>query len=127
MGLEDLFSEFVKAVFAGLVPVIAAGVVWLIVQLARKVGLSINADQQALLKMSAQDLIFRYEEQAATMVKHKIAVPADYKIRSAVAALLAKFPKITPEEAKAIIEAELPKIGIGAAAAVRAVREAGRT
>jgi len=127
MGLEDLFSEIVKAVFAGVVPLIAAGVVWVLVQLARKIGWSISADQQALIKIAAQDLIFRYEEKVAALAKAEIAVPADYKIRSAVKALLEKFPSISEEEARAIIEAELPKVGLGAAAAVKAGREAAAT
>jgi hypothetical protein len=124
MGLDTLLPEIVKTIIAALAPLIAAGLVWVIVQLARKLGLSISADQQAIIKVTAQDLIFRYEEQAAALMKDKIAVPADYKIRGAMTGLVDKFPNITREQARAIVEAELPKVGLGAAATFRALHDA---
>ncbi len=124
MGFDSAMGEFVKLVFQALAPIVAGLIVALLVQMLRKIGISLSAERQAEVEKSAQDIILKWEEKAATAVKNHLALPAGAKINGAVLDLIRKFPKVDAGEAENIIHAELPKIGLGAAAFLRATADA---
>lgn len=123
--MNDLLTEALRTILqtalAALVPMLIA----LIVQQLRKVGLQVNAEHQAKLEHYAQLAALEAEEWASQRIKAHIGqvLPRE-KLERAIATLLDRVPGITRQEATAIIHAQLPLLGAGAAAALGEVRRA---
>ena len=118
--MDLVIDELVKTLLQALAPIIAAGVVAVLALIAKRIGISISAENQARTEKLVHDAIFFAEEKVAAFLKKGVS-PAQTKLQIATAQVLDKIPGITPAEAEALIHTELPKLGIGAASFMRAV------
>lgn len=124
---SDLTTELVKWALAIAAPIVSAFLVAIMVKVFQKLGLQIDAGQQMKLQSLAQQAILSSEEWAAAKIKANFTVTAKMKLERALTTMLDKVPGISTEEAALLIEAELPKLNLGATQFVRAAREAATT
>lgn len=123
--MDQIVDQVVKLVFDVAVVVLVPLVVALAVRLLQKVGLSLSAENQAKLEKVARDGIMLAEERAAAAVRRSLPEwSSGEKLQAATRHLLDQVPGITTMEAERIVTAELPKVGVGAAAFLAATRQA---
>lgn len=121
-------DPLIDAVFQYLGVFAAAALSALIVQLLRKVGLSLDADRQAQVEYFARMAVAKAEELGAAYAKkHAVKMDPAHKLQIATQALIAKVPRITPDEAQDIVTAALPGMKMGAAAAMGKLGDALRS
>jgi hypothetical protein len=122
--MEAVVQEVLLTVAAIVAPVIAALIVVVLVRLAQRVGLEVSAERQAKMEKVFTDAILATEEWAARRIKAKLPVSSGEKLRRTLTAAMRHFPGMTEDEAKEWVDAILPKLALGATAALRALREA---
>lgn len=109
MHLID-WNPIIANVLGALLSAIAVALVGYLVQLARKQGLEITADQQARLEYFAKQAALKVEELAAA----KLLPKAD-KLDVATLHVMDAVPGTPAERARATVLAALPELpGIGA-------------
>ncbi len=114
--MDDVLVEVVKVVGAIAAPVLATLVTALLVKTLKKIGLEVDAEQQAKTEHLVRRAILRAEEWAATRVKAKYGTTtAEMKLQRAMQDVLEHVPGLTPPEAAALIHAKLPELQLGAA------------
>jgi hypothetical protein len=113
--MEQVF----KVAFEVLAPVLVAALLGVVVQIFRRLGLSISAEHQGRAEKVVTDLILKYEEKAAAAAKAGVQ-PAITKLEGVVADALKKLPNMSREEIDDIVHAKLPQVGVGAAAVAAA-------
>lgn len=118
VGIEVLVQTAVIL----LVPVI----VGIAVQVLRRVGLQVSASQQARMQAIAENAVLAAEEWAVARAKRKFPVSSDQKLERALETILYKVPGIDREEAKELVDAALPKVGLGATDFLRQLKAAQR-
>lgn len=119
--LNFILVETVKIALVGVVGL----AVPLMVQLIRRAGLQVTAEQQNQLHVLASSAAAEVEEWAAAKIKANLVVTSADKMERAVAALIERSPKVTESEAKAAIQAALPQIGLGAAVRLKELEKRG--
>lgn len=118
--LAPLYDEVIKILGAALGMLLSA----VLVQVLRKLNLQLSAEQHARLETYTAEAIRFAEEWASQRLKANKPVNSAEKLEQAIAALVDRIPGITREEAIAIIHAQLPRVGTGAAAALSDLRKA---
>lgn len=105
--MDGILDEILKALGAA----IAAGLVGIVVQLFRRIGISIEAEQQAKLELLVKDGIKRAEEWG----RSRIQPPAsEDKLAVAVSHVASQMPKVPLERIEQTIQAKLADVGAGA-------------
>ena len=125
--MNDFLLEALKTLGVIFAPILAALVTALLVHALQKAGLNLDAEKTARLEHFVQQAILRAEEWAATAAKRNMPPASGMKLAKAITDVVAKVPGITDAEATALIQAELPKVGLGAAGFLGAVRTAAAT
>lgn len=117
-----MFDELIKIIISTLGVAFGTALTALVIQLLRKAGIDLSAEQRAKLETIAQQGILLVEEKAAAAAKAGIAniSPGD-KFRAATEHLVSKMPGVTKTEAAEIVMSELPKLGLGATDFAKAV------
>jgi hypothetical protein len=111
--LDALFTPVVQALGSALV----AAVLALIVQLVRRIGIDLTAQQQAKIEHYARLAIQAAEEWAGRQIKAHLTPPQSVdKLVYATKYLLTRVPGLTEAEAQDLIHAQLSAVGKGAAA-----------
>lgn len=91
----------------------------------KKLGLNVEAEQQAKLESYVREQILRVAEQAAQRAKlDGVIMTGAAKLDAVLTATLEKFPRITAKEASDIVHASLPQLGQGALAGAVALGKA---
>jgi hypothetical protein len=120
--LESLLSAVLEAVALIVAPILAGYAVLLIKRVADKAGITLSAEKEAAVEIQVRNLLLQVEEYAAAKLKATgVVVSSEDKLQRFVIAAVDKIPGITTAEATALARAELPKLGLGAAATFRAV------
>lgn len=119
-----LLDEIVKAV-AALVGLLAAYALKAVAEYAKGKGVELSILEQSRREQIARAAVLAVEERASAFAKaHGSEVMAsEDKMRAASAKVLDKLPGIDALEARDLVAAALPRLALGAAAALRAVRE----
>jgi len=113
--IDPMYAEIIKVVGGIIASALGMLLVWIATQFARKLGLSINADQEAQLKYFAQQGAKKMEELAAAKLKERgVRMSPSEQMDGAVSAVLANLPRVTVDKAISAITAALPELGIGA-------------
>lgn len=108
--MEELIGQATQALGA----IAATALVALVVQVARKFGLQVGAQQQARLEHYAQLGIKYAEEQARkALVARGEKLAGSLKQSMALEFIVAKLPRVNPDEARKVIEALLPDLREG--------------
>lgn len=122
--MEQLIEEVLKALGV----VLATGLVALVVQLLKRMGIALDVERQQQLESMARQAVAKVEEIAAVHAKAQVREwTGPEKLSAAVADIVEKLPRVDREEAKAIVQAVLPSMGIGAAAGAAELGKALRT
>lgn len=124
--MDAVIDQLVQLAGAVLAPLLVA----VVVQVLRRIGLSVDAERKAMLEYFAKQAVLGVEERAAAWAKANIsgrAMSGAEKMQAALEEVLARVPRVSREEAKAVIEAVLPQLHIGAAAGARELGKALRT
>lgn len=125
----DLVIEGAKAIIAIALAVLVPLASALTARLLRKAGLEINAEHEAMIRARIRDVALRIEEEAAQRIKRGDAAPtAAMKLERLVNELLdyivqrvpKAFQPIAERQLRRWVNEELPKIGIGAIASLKA-------
>lgn len=114
--LDPLLHEVLLALAA----VLAGMVIEVVRRVLTKLGLELDARNQAKLDYLVRTAILEAEERVEAAVKKQTLVIANKsarKLEIAMATVLGKVPGISPKEAEALIKAKLPESGLGAAGA----------
>lgn len=111
--------------------VVAAALVGVLVKLFQRFGIALDQERQDQLQSVARQAVARAEEWGAAQLrgvaKSKLKSLSGDKFELAVADVLAKIPRVSREEAEAVVTAALPQMGFGAAAGAVALGKALRT
>lgn len=123
--MDAVIDQAVQALGA----IVAAALVAVLVKLFQRFGIALDQERQDQLTRVAQQAVARAEEWAAAQVKAKVKgkIPGAEKFERAVADVIARVPRVSREEAEAIVTAALPQMGLGAAAGARELGKALRT
>lgn len=122
--MEQLIDEVLK----GLGVVLVSAVIWLVQRLLARMGVELDIKRQQQLESMARQAVAQVEEIAAQHAKAQVREwTGPEKLSAAVATIVEKLPRVDHEEAKAIVQAVLPSMGIGAAAGATELGKALRT
>lgn len=122
--MEELIGQVTQMLGA----VLAAAIVALVGMVARKVGLSISADNQARLEHVVKLGVSYAEEQAKNYAKtYGQAMAAAMKRKLAMEFIVAKIPRVDAGEAERLVQAVLPHLREGLQAGVSELGNAIRT
>lgn len=125
--MEALIDQLVQ-VLGG---VVAAALVAVLVKLFQRFGIALDQERQDQLQTVARQAVARAEEWGATQLKgiakSKLPSLSGEKFERAVTDVIARVPRVSREEAEAIVTAALPQMGLGAAAGAAALGKALRT
>jgi hypothetical protein len=124
MEQHDFVTELVRTALTILAPILVAALTTAAIQVARKFGLEVGAQQQAKIEHYARQAVLEAEEWAAQRIRANLPTTPMEKFERALRGMLQKVPGVTAGEATAIIHAVLPQVGAGAAAALGEVRRA---
>ena len=92
-------------------PILAVLITYIGVLLAKKIGLSVSADQQAKLEKQILDILVRAEE-----LKANGKAPELDKLSWATGEIQRLAPKLDPNTIEDLVHSLLPRIGLGATA-----------
>jgi hypothetical protein len=124
----DWTDELIKTVIAVTAPVIAGYIVAWLHRAVRALGFTLSAERQAKAEAAALRAVIAAEEWAARRVRAGLAKPpGSAKAAQALKSLLRRVPGISDDEADELIDAALVKAGLGAAHALRRLREAAQS
>lgn len=123
-GLGVLVSEAVRLLVATLAVIVAPVLIGVLVRWLQWLGLTLDAERQAKLEKIVQDAVLAVEEWAAARAKRGVKIAAETKLRQATERIVSRWPGLTPEEAERLVQAALPRLGLGAAGWLGAVRRA---
>lgn len=122
--MEQLIEELLK----GLGVVLTGALVALAVKLLQRFGIALDVERQQQLESMARQAVARVEEIAAQHAKAQVREwTGPEKLSAAVTDIVEQLPRVDREEAKAIVQAVLPSMGIGAAAGATELGKALRT
>jgi hypothetical protein len=123
--MDGLIDQTVQMIGA----MLAAALVAVLVKLFQRFGIALDQERQDQLERVARQAVARAEEWAAAQVKAKVSkkIPGSEKFERAVVDVLERIPRVSREEAEAIVTAALPQMGMGAAAGAAALGKALRT
>jgi hypothetical protein len=124
--MDGLIDQTVQMIGA----MLAAALVAVLVKLFQRFGIALDQERQDQLEHVARQAVARAEEWAAAQVKAKVVskkIPGSEKFERAVVDVLERIPRVSREEAEAIVTAALPQMGMGAAAGAAALGKALRT
>jgi len=111
--------------------VVAAALVGVLVKLFQRFGIALDQERQDQLQSVARQAVAHAEEWGAAklrgVAKSKLKSLSRDKFELAVTDVLAKIPRVSREEAEAVVTAALPQMGLGAAAGATALGKALRT
>lgn len=114
--MDPMYAEVVKVVGGIIASALGMLLIWIATQAARKLGLSVSAEQQAQLQYFAQQAAKKMEEIAAAKFKStgKIMSPSE-QMAGAVETVMANLPRVAAAKAASAVTSALPELGIGAA------------
>lgn len=106
----DWLQDLWKTAAPVLGTAIAGLVVGILTRYLQRLGISLEADEQAKLEHFVKLAILRAEEWANTMAKAGETIPPDQKLIAAENAVLRQFPKADPVKVQNLIHALLPQV-----------------
>ncbi len=120
--MNVFLAEVIKLAFAILAPLLIAAATAAIYRVFQYFGVQLKAADDERVRAVIQDLVLHTEEWAADKAKHSTLVvnSADKALHFAVLAA-AQLPALPPPEAKQIAQAELQRLGLGAAGVVHSI------
>lgn len=121
---QPLLDEIVKAV-AALVGLLAAYALKAVAEYAKGKGVELAILEQSRREQIARTAALAVEERAAAFAKASAGkvMDGEAKMSAAAAKVLDKIPGIDALEARDLVAAALPRLALGAAAALRAAVE----
>ena len=121
---QPILDELVKCVGA-LVGVLASLALARLASWLKGKGIEADILREDQRQQMAARVALMVEEQAAAAAKAKVPVivSGEQKLASAVSALVDRVPGISTEQAADLVQAALPRLSLGAAAALRSLRE----
>jgi len=113
--VDPVYQEVIKVVGGIIASALGMLLIWIATQMARKLGLSVSAEQQAQLQWFAQQAAKKMEEIAAAKLKStgERMTPAE-QMAGAVEAVMENLPRVDAAKAASAVTAALPELGIGA-------------
>lgn len=113
--MDPVYQEVIKVVGGIIASALGMLLIWIATQMARKLGLSVSAEQQAQLQWFAQQAAKKMEEIAAAKLKStgERMTPAE-QMAGAVEAVMENLPRVDAAKAASAVTAALPELGIGA-------------
>lgn len=119
--MDPIIDELVKVLGAALASALTA----LVIQLLRKQNIELSAERQAQLESIARHAILVVEERSAAALKAGLRkmTPAE-KLAAGVSVFVSKAPGVSDEEAREIVEAQLPVVRGAAVSFATAVLKA---
>lgn len=121
--MDQLIDEAVRTVLSFAAVLLAPLILGVLYRLFQRVGLQVSADQQAKLEKQLRDYLIETEEYFAARIKAKIAVTGADKLRHFIELAIDRIPGMTPQDAAGYAQQLLPQIGLGAAIALRSLRQ----
>lgn len=135
MEYSDITDFVIKTTLAGLVPIVAGLIVLVLKRLAKRIGLDLDAKQEAALEHAVRQAILRVEELAAQQFRKRTegggplsvleaggAKPwpsGREKLHAVIADVKEANPQLQIAEIERVVHAQLPQLGVGALAAVQ--------
>ena len=111
-------DEFVHYLLDAAAAAVAAGVVGLIAQWFRKLGLQIDAQQYARAREIVKGVVLEVEERVASQVKAGVIQPgvstAKLKLEKAVSRVIDQLPNVDQAEAALLVKEAVARAGLGA-------------
>ena len=114
---NDWLMDVLKIVVATATPLLVGLAIAIARKMLKRLGLELEAEQQAQMEKVVRDAILRAEELAAARIKAN--EPPAPKLHVAVNDVLAHFPEMTHQDVADLIHAHLPRLGLGAASLSR--------
>lgn len=124
MDFMKIISDFITVVGAIAAPVVASLICAILIKVAKKYDLHITAEMQARVETIVTNLVLQVEEWGASKIKAGAVVTAQDKAQRYLALAADALPGVTPEEATALAQQELAKLGIGASGFLQALKQA---
>lgn len=113
--MEQLIDPIVTALGGVLVSVLVA----LAIRALQKIGVDLDVKRQEQLEGVARAAVLRVEEITKAQARKQLATwSGPEKLREAVTEVVDRIPRVDALEAQRVVQAVLPTVGIGAAAAV---------
>jgi hypothetical protein len=108
---------------------LATALVAVLIKLFQRFGIALDQERREQLEGVARQAVARAEEWAAAQAKERLAgkIPGSAKFERAVVDVIDRIPRVTRDEAEAVVTAALPQMGLGAAAGAAALGKALRT
>jgi hypothetical protein len=120
--MDTLLAEIIKLAFAILTPLLLAAATAIAYRIFRYFGVQLQAADEERVRAVIQDLVLHTEEWAADKAKHSnIPVAAATKAAHFAELALTQLPGVSAGEAKQLAQAELQRIGLGAAGVIHSV------
>jgi len=121
--VDPVYQEVIKVVGGIIASALGMLLIWIATQMARKLGLSVSAEQQAQLQWFAQQAAKKMEEIAAAKLKStgERMTPAE-QMAGAVEAVMENLPRVDASKATSAVTAALPELGIGASGPLSAAK-----
>ena len=121
--MDPVYQEVIKVVGGIIASALGMLLIWIATQMARKLGLSVSAEQQAQLQWFAQQAAKKMEEIAAAKLKStgERMTPAE-QMAGAVEAVMENLPRVDASKATSAVTAALPELGIGASGPLSAAK-----
>jgi len=117
LDLNVVAQDIVLTLLGTILTIAGAFLAKFLKNLAAKAGISLSAQKQALLDSTVQDLILRIEEESAARIRAGLPrIPGGEKFEQVLIDVVDKIPGLSRTDAEQIIQANLPKIGVGALA-----------
>ena len=110
------WNDILQPALGVLATAIASLLVGILAQYLRKIGIQLDADQQAKLEYFVRQAVLRVEEWARAQQKAGKAVTSDEKLVAAQNEVLARFPGLDPVTVTRQIQAALPVVRAAVAA-----------
>lgn len=120
---DTVLDPLLSTVLQILGSLLATALIALAVQALKKIGITLDVERQQQLEAAARQAVLRVEEAAAAAIKRKLpAWTSTDKLEHAVTDVITRVPRVDENEARAIVQAVLPGLGLGATALGKALR-----
>ena len=125
VSLFDVIQEGLLTVLAVVTPIAVGFLVRWLKALGTKAGITIDVQKEAMLEHRIQSFLLQVEEEAAARIRAGLPkwAPGE-KFSRVFEKVVGVIPGISRQEAEELIQANLPKIGLGAIAALDQIKGA---
>lgn len=109
--MRDMLNSLLEPIFAALGMAIAGFLVAILMRVAKRLGIQITTEREQAISQASQRAVLAAAEWGAKQA----ATTGEEKLAKATEAVMAKFPKLKPNEVDTHIHAAVAELGVGAA------------